>query len=122
MFGFSKKDPFDTVVCKGRKLEGQSGRALVVAGLDMQELMKRIDASAHCSRIVFGAIYQRAGTLMAENKIEEQSYSARYDRMTKTLGIALHQGYMRQTLVLSTTEPVPLAAELGLSLEGVGVS
>lgn len=117
MFGFGKKDPFHTVVCKARKLEGYSGRALLVNGLDLPDLMKRIDASDYCAGVAFGTIYQRAGTLMAENKIEEQNYSVRYDKLTKSIGIALHQGYMRQTLVLATNEPNLLAAELGISFE-----
>lgn len=120
MFGFGKKDPFHTIVCKGRKLEGNGARALLVNGLDLPDLMKRADASEYCAGVAFGTIYQRAGTLMAENKIEEQSYTVRYDKLTKSIGIALHQGYMRQTLVLSTNEPNLLAAELGVSFESSG--
>jgi len=118
MFGLGrKKDPYTTISCKGRKLDGQAVLALVVQELDLPAIVKKVDTLDYCSRVSFGKIYQKPGTLLADNNTEDQGYSARYDKITRSLGVNLRQGFMRQTLVFATREPEQLCAELGLSME-----
>lgn len=118
MFGLSRnKEPWHTVTCRGRKLDGHAAKALLVKDLDLPEMVKAADASEHCSKVGIGRIYQKPGTMLDEHNAEEQSYSARYDNLTKTLGLSLHQGLMRQTIIFATREPALLSAELGLQME-----
>lgn len=114
---FKKKEPFLTVACKGVRLAGHAARALLVKELDLPAMVKKIDSSEVCSQISFGKIYQKAGSMLEENNIEDQGYHASYDKVTKSLGLNLRQGNMRQTLVLSTREPALLCAELGITLD-----
>jgi hypothetical protein len=118
MFGMIKrKDPYQTVTCRGRKLEGGAVLALQVGELDLPGICKLADASEVCAKISFGRIYQKPGTMLADHKPEEQGYNARYDKIAKSIAVNLRQGLMRQTLVFVTREPVQLAGELGLTLE-----
>ncbi|PHV10993.1 hypothetical protein [Chitinimonas sp. BJB300] len=121
MFG-KKKDPYITVTCKGRKLDGHAVLALAVKDLELVEMVKKADTVEACSRVSFGRIYQKPGTMLAENNQEEQSYTARFDTITKSIGVNLRQGFMRQTLVLATKDPTTVCAELGLTLEVAGPS
>ncbi len=121
MFG-KKKDPYITVTCKGRKLDGHAVMALSVKDLDLVEMVKKVDTLEACSRVSFGRIYQKPGTMLAENNQEDQSYTARFDTITKSIGVNLRQGFMRQTLVLATKDPTTVCAELGLTLEVAGPS
>jgi hypothetical protein len=121
MFGLKKKTPYTTIKCSARKLNG-AAHALAVNGLDLPALVKAADASEHCTRIAFGQIYQKPGTLLADHRPEEQGYVARHDRVTQSLGLVLRQGLMRQTLVFSTKEPQQLAAAMGITLEQPGAS
>lgn len=123
MFGIGKKkDPFNTITCRGNKLEGRAVLALLVGEIDLVELVKKADSVAACGRISFGRIYQKPGTMLADNNIDDQGYNARYDKITKSIGVNLRQGNMRQTLVIATREPDIVCAELGLSLEVAGPS
>ncbi|MBV1776413.1 hypothetical protein KSF73_11895 [Burkholderiaceae bacterium DAT-1] len=122
MFGFGKKEPYDSVNCKASKSEKRAGRALIVRDFDITEVVRKADQSEHCYRIVLGDIYQKPGTLLAENNKEEQGYHARWDKLTGSIGVSLFQGYMRQTLVFSTKEPQLLTAEMGITLEVAGPS
>ncbi|MEH6459465.1 hypothetical protein [Chitinimonas sp. JJ19] len=122
MFGFKKKEPYLTVSCKGRKLDGQAVLALQVAELDLPAIVKKADTVEACSRVSFGKIYQKPGTLLDDNDTEDQGYTARFDKITKSIGVNLRQGYMRQTLVFATRDPDTVCAELGLSLEVEGPS
>ncbi|WP_269530840.1 hypothetical protein [Chitinimonas sp. BJYL2] len=118
MFGLGKqKPPYLTVTCRAKKLEGQAVLALQLNEVDLVEVIKAADASALCTRISFGKIYQKPGTMLAENDSTDQGYNARYDKITKSLGVNLRQGFMRQTLVFSTREPQQLCADMGLTLE-----
>ena len=117
MFGLGKKPPYATVTCKGRKLDGQAVVALQLRDLDLPAVVKLADTVEVCSRVSFGKIYQKPGTLLAENNSEDQGYTARYDKITRSLGVNLRQGFMRQTLVFATREPQQLCSELGLTLE-----
>ncbi|MBV8658286.1 MAG: hypothetical protein JO142_10725 [Burkholderiales bacterium] len=117
MFGLGKKDPFATVVCKAKKLDGQAAQALKQDAVDLVAMIKAADASELCSKISFGRIYQKPGTLLSEHNASEQGYSASYDKVTKSIGVGLRQGLMRQTLVLVTKEPTQLAVEIGLTLD-----
>lgn len=118
MFGLSRnKEPWQTVTCKGLKLDGHAAKALLVTGLDLPAMCKAADTSEYCTKVGIGRIYQKPGTMLDEHNPETQSYAARYDSLTRTLGINLHQGLMRQTIIFATREPVLLAAELGISLE-----
>jgi len=122
MFGLSRKDPWTTVSCKGRKVEGNGGKALSVTGLDFVEIVKKADASEFCTKIGFGRIYQKPGTLLSEHNPEDQGYHVRFDNLTKTIGVSLWQGLMRQTVIFATKDYAALLAELGLSLEASGPS
>ncbi|WP_374352308.1 hypothetical protein [Chitinimonas sp.] len=118
MFGIGKKkDPYSTVTCRANKLEGGAVLALGVAELDLPGICKLADSSEVCSKISFGRIYQKPGSLLAEHKPDEQGYNARYDKITKSIAVNLRQGLMRQTLIFVTREPVQLAGELSLTLE-----
>ncbi|QNM98368.1 hypothetical protein [Chitinimonas koreensis] len=117
MFGIRKKEAYATVVCKGAKLDGRAVQALLIRDLDLPEIVKQVDKLEICTRVSFGRIYQKPGSLLEENDPEDQGYSARYDKITKSIGVNLRQGFMRQTLVFATREPQALCAELGLSLE-----
>ncbi|WP_184201165.1 hypothetical protein [Chitinimonas taiwanensis] len=123
MFGLGKKkDPFQTVTCKGLKLEGRAVLALQVRDLDLVELCKLADKVEACQRVSFGKIYQKPGTMLAENNQEDQGYTARYDKITKSIGVNLRQGFMRQTLVFATRDPDTVCRELGITLEVAGPS
>jgi hypothetical protein len=118
MFGIGKrKDPYQTVSCRGRKLEGGAVLALKVNDIDLPEVCKLADAAESCSKVSFGRIYQKPGTLLSDHNPEDQGYNARYDKVAKSIAVNLRQGLMRQTLVFVTREPVELAAALGLTLE-----
>jgi hypothetical protein len=118
MFGIGrKKDPFTVVTCKGKKLDGGAANGLKVEELDLPALVKACDQSELCSKVSLGRVYQKPGTMLEENRPEETGYSARYDKITKSIGVGLRQGLMRQTMVIATKEPQALAAEIGLALE-----
>lgn len=122
MFGLRKKEPYNTVVCKGRKLDGHAAHALLIKDLDLPALIKKADTVEVISRVSFGRIYQRPGTMLDQNDIEDQGYNASYDKVTKSMAVNLRQGFMRQTLVFGTKEPQIVCAELGLTLEVPGPS
>lgn len=123
MFGLGKKkDPFLTVTCKAHKLDGRAVLALLVRDIDLVEICKQADKLEACQRIAFGKIYQKPGTMLTENNQEDQGYTARYDKITKSIGINLRQGFMRQTLVFATRDPDTLCRELGITLEVAGPS
>ncbi|MDK2125978.1 hypothetical protein [Parachitinimonas caeni] len=116
LFGFNKKPPYLTGACKALKLEGRVARYLTVDKVPVEELIAKADASALCSYIVVGDIFQRPGTLMTENNTQDQEFSVNYDKLTHTIGLSLRQGNMRQSLIFHTKSPKELAAEMGLAL------
>ncbi|QDQ25517.1 hypothetical protein FNU76_03625 [Chitinimonas arctica] len=123
MFGLGKKkEPYLTVSCKGKKLDGQAVLALQVSELDLPAIVKKVDSLEACSRVSFGRIYQKPGTMLVDNNTEDQGYSASYDKITKSIGVNLRQGSMRQTLVFATREPEVVCTELGLTLDVPGPS
>lgn len=117
MFGIKRKDPYDTVTCRGRKLEGGAVLALAVGEIDLPAVVKAADGSEVCSKISFGRIYQKPGTLLANHDKEDRGYNARYDKITRSIAVNVRQGLMRQTLIFVTREPQQLAGEMGITLE-----
>lgn len=118
MFGLNrKKEPWQTAMCKGLKIDGHAAKALVVRELNLPDIIKLADASELCTKIGFGRIYQKPGTLLSEHDSEDQGFTARFDNLTKTIGLGLRQGLMRQTIIFATREPELLAQAIGLTLD-----
>ena len=118
MFGISrKKDPYVTIVCKGLKIDGLAAHALKIDALDLPAIIKAACESPLCAKVSFGRIYQKPGSMFDEHKIEDQDFSARYDKGTKSISMSLRQGLMRQMVVIVTREPLELSQAIGLPLE-----